>query len=625
MIQIGTEGGILPGPVVHLNTPVGFEQNKRNIVVLNVLEKTLFMAPAERADVIVDFSKFAGKTIILYNDSPAPVPASDPRYDFYTGNPDYSATAGVNNQGGAPSTVAGFGPNTRTIMQFRVGTGANSTAPVDDYDASLLVNLQNPTTGLPAIFKTAQDAPVVPESAYNALAYTGGATTDTFALIQNLSLTFTPYGSNTATTMQMKNPTIQELFDPQGRMNATLGVELPFTGALIQTTVPLGFKDPTTEIIGPNQTQLWKITHNGVDTHGIHFHLVNVQVINRVGWDGAVRETDPNELGWKDTVRMNPLEDIIVAMRAKTPTFPFTVPNSVRPLDPTMPVGSTFPSLDPLTGASITVTNKMYNFGWEYTWHCHILGHEENDMMRAFVMRRRARADFDGDHQTDVSIYRPSTGWWIIVPSSNPSAPYLVGWGAAGDIQVSGDYDGDGKTDVAVYRPSTGWWIIVPSSNPSAPYLVGWGVAGDIPVPGDYDGDGKTDVAVYRPSTGWWIIVPSSNPSAPYLVGWGAAGDIPVSGDFDGDGKTDVAIYRPSTGWWIINPSATGVPYAITWGGDPTDTPVPGDYDHDGIADLAYYRASTGTWNISPSSGAAAYTLPWGITGDVPITEANLY
>ena len=22
------------------------------------------------------------------------------------------------------------------------------------------------------------------------------------------------------------------------------------------------------------------------------------------------------------------------------------------------------------------------NFGWEYVWHCHLLGHEENDMMR---------------------------------------------------------------------------------------------------------------------------------------------------------------------------------------------------------------------------------------------------
>ena len=383
MIQIGTEGGILPGPVLLPNTPVGFEQNKRNIVVLNVLEKTLMMAPAERADVVVDFTNFAGKTVILYNDSPAPVPASDPRYDFYTGNPDFSATSPTNNQGGAPSTLPGFGPNTRTIMQFRVA-GSGGTAPVDDYNPALLSSL---TTALPTIFKTVQDPPVVPESAYNALAYTGGATTDKFARIQDLTLAYTPYGSTTPpVTVNMKNKTIQELFDPEGRMNATLGVELPFTNAGTQTTVPLGFIDPPTETLYPNQTQLWKITHNGVDTHGVHFHLVNVQVVNRVGWDGAIRPTDPNELGWKDTVRMNPLEDIIVAMRAKVPTFPFPVPESIRPLNPSMPVGSTFASFDPLTGAPVTVTNAVTNFGHEYTWHCHILGHEENDMMRPMIL-----------------------------------------------------------------------------------------------------------------------------------------------------------------------------------------------------------------------------------------------
>ncbi len=190
--------------------------------------------------------------------------------------------------------------------------------------------------------------------------------------------------------MQMKPKTIQELFDPQGRMNATLGVELPFTNAGIQTTVPLGFFDPPTEILKPGETQLWKITHNGVDTHGIHFHLVNVQVINRVGWDGAIRPPDPNELGWKETVRMNPLEDIIVALRARVPTYPFTVPDSIRPHNPALPVGALFSSFDPLTGQPITVVNAMTNFGHEYVWHCHILGHEENDMMRPVVLNPNA-------------------------------------------------------------------------------------------------------------------------------------------------------------------------------------------------------------------------------------------
>jgi hypothetical protein len=45
-----------------------------------------------------------------------------------------------------------------------------------------------------------------------------------------------------------------------------------------------------------------------------------VQLLNRVGWDGIIRKPDANELGWKDTVRVSPLEDTIVALR---PVVPF--------------------------------------------------------------------------------------------------------------------------------------------------------------------------------------------------------------------------------------------------------------------------------------------------------------
>ena len=45
--------------------------------------------------------------------------------------------------------------------------------------------------------------------------------------------------------MQMEPKAIQELFElDYGRMNATLGVELPFTNFNIQTTIPLGYVDP---------------------------------------------------------------------------------------------------------------------------------------------------------------------------------------------------------------------------------------------------------------------------------------------------------------------------------------------------------------------------------------------
>ena len=306
------------------------------------------------------------------------MPAFDPRYDYYTGDPDQIAT------GGAPATQPGYGPNTRTVMQFQVQAGT-AAAPFD------LAKLQ---AQLPGAYRNSQPKPIVPETAYN-VAFPGTATADTYVRIQDTTMTW----AGLAKPVPMLPKAIQELFDTDyGRMNSTLGAELPNTSATIQVTIPLKYLDPPTEIIKPSQpgapigaandgTQIWKVTHNGVDTHAIHFHLFDVQLINRVGWDGAIRPPDPNELGWKDTVRMNPLEDAIVAMRPLAVQLPFKVPNSVRPLDPTRPLGTTtqFTGVDPATGNPITVTNAMFDFGWEHTWHCHLLGHEENDMMRPIV------------------------------------------------------------------------------------------------------------------------------------------------------------------------------------------------------------------------------------------------
>jgi hypothetical protein len=66
MIQIGNEGGLLPAPAELPNQPVNYVYNRRDIIVLSVSDKTLFMGPAERADVIVDFSAYpVGTKIIL--------------------------------------------------------------------------------------------------------------------------------------------------------------------------------------------------------------------------------------------------------------------------------------------------------------------------------------------------------------------------------------------------------------------------------------------------------------------------------------------------------------------------------------------------------------------------------
>jgi FtsP/CotA-like multicopper oxidase with cupredoxin domain len=359
LIQIGSEGGFLPNPVVIPSQPVAYEYDRRSITVLNVGAHALFLGPAERADVIIDFSGVpAGARLILYNDAPAPVPAFDSRLDYYTDDPDNTAT------GGALPTFPGFGPNTRTIMQIQV-EGDNATAPF---------NLDNLKIALPIAFSLTQQPPIVPLGQYVRIADT--------------SITITPPGSSSPVTIPLQPKALHELFElDYGRMNALLALELPLTNFNQQTTIPMGYIDPPTEKLVNNQIQIWKITHNGVDTHAIHFHLFNVQVVNRVGWDGMVKPPDANELGWKETVRMNPLEDIIIALRPVAPKAPFPLPDSIRLMDVTRPWGSRegLNQVNPVTGNPAVVTNEVLNFGWEYVWHCHLLGHEENDMMRPMV------------------------------------------------------------------------------------------------------------------------------------------------------------------------------------------------------------------------------------------------
>lgn len=472
MVQIGTEGGFLATPAVINNQPVNFEYNIKNIQVTNVKEHALLLSPAERADVVVDFSQFAGATLIMYNDGPSAIPAADLRLDYYTGDFDNTDT------GGAFSTVPGYGPNSRTIMQFRVGTTANGVAVAPNAKAPASrdyvdpVYLSSLTNEVQKAFKFSQDPVVVPQEAYNATYGTNVLDTISYdplnqiggntSAISDVALHFTPFnidqtGTGTvsfepAISLSMGPKAIQELFTMDyGRMNATLGTEVPNTTGLNQTTIPLGYIDPPTELVeitknNPNLainglaqmgdgTQIWKITHNGVDTHPVHFHLFNVQIVNRVGWDGAIYPPEPNEVGWKETVRMNPLADVIVALRPKTmDLLPFKLPNSHHIADTSQAVGASAnqSNLDPTTGNASNVNNQVLNYGLEYAWHCHILGHEENDFMRSIAV---AQAPQD---PTMISVVNPAntenmtvtwhdnsitSNWVTLQRSSDPSFP----------------------------------------------------------------------------------------------------------------------------------------------------------------------------------------------------------
>lgn len=249
------------------------------------------------------------------------------------------------------------------------GTGATCSVmiPTAGQVGSIVINTPGAYTAQPLIF-------LVPAAGSNGLGATGVA-----RLAGDLAMT----GKN-----------LSEGFDVDfGRMDIRLGS----TPNPLTPTVGAGFVlglaryiDPPTEILNDGETILWRIAHLGVDSHAMHFHLFNMQVINHVDWTNVIKPRYDDEIGWRETIRTNPMEDIIVAIKPMSMPLPFPIPNSNRVLDPSTPVNSTtnfYPVAPPMGIPAVPQqSNVMTNFGWEYVWHCHLLGHEENDMMRPMVL-----------------------------------------------------------------------------------------------------------------------------------------------------------------------------------------------------------------------------------------------
>ena len=310
-IQIGTEGGFLQAPVVLNNPPrrIGFDPNTGNANSF-----TLLLAPAERADLIIDFSQVpVGSKLILFNDSPAPFPGGDP----------------INDHSGLDR-----GPDTSSLLQFRVVApqGAKQTLRMP----AALTALKKWMT---VSAREGRSAGLSPRVSSNS----------SLPMVDNI-----------------RDLTLNEDFDDFGRLMQLCGTTTrSFVGA---STFGRTYIDEPTEVVSSGSTEIWRIFNLTADTHPVHFHLVNAQVLSRQAFDAAnfngnpvllgnPRKPDPNEMGLKETVRMDPGEMTEVIMKFDLPTVPFNVPDSPR------------------TG------------GAEYVWHCHILEHEEHDMMRPLVVK----------------------------------------------------------------------------------------------------------------------------------------------------------------------------------------------------------------------------------------------
>jgi spore coat protein A len=326
MVQIGTEGGYLKKEVKY-----------NNLTFFNPITMTgsMLLGCAERSDFIIDFTGMAGREFIMYNDAPGPFPAGPPTNDYFIGNNKNPAMAAV---------LPGQTLDTRNILKIKVTTATTA-------DQSL------PFAGIPASLP-GQDPFLVPYP----------ATIPAVGPIAPL----TPPASAT-----IRNITLNEDFDTYGRLRQLVGgtTPVPVPGKKNVLAYGLDYGAPATETPVNNGVEVWNIYNLTADTHPMHFHLVDVQVLSRQAFTltkgvftlTPLTQTGPElwELGWKETVKMNPGQVTTVCMKFTMPKVPFTVPYSTRGMG--------------AGGAVIPQAN-------EYVWHCHILEHEEHDMMRPLVV-----------------------------------------------------------------------------------------------------------------------------------------------------------------------------------------------------------------------------------------------
>ncbi|MER7828267.1 DUF1906 domain-containing protein [Streptomyces sp. NPDC096097] len=218
-----------------------------------------------------------------------------------------------------------------------------------------------------------------------------------------------------------------------------------------------------------------------------------------------------------------------------------------------------------------------------------------------------------------AGVYRPGESVFY-VSDKNGNVSGYAGFGAQGDVPLTGDWNKDGKDTFGVYRPETHTFLLT-DNNSSVTMESTFGDAGDVPLVGDWDGDGKDTIGVYRPGEQTFYLT-NDNLNVARTLKMGDAGDKPITGDWNGDGKDTVGIYRPANQTFYLSDSSTSadVNHQITFG-SPGDLPIKGDWNGDGTDKIGVYRPTESDFfGAAKDSDTVIYSARFGNPGDIPTT-----
>jgi spore coat protein A len=148
---------------------------------------------------------------------------------------------------------------------------------------------------------------------------------------------FTPLGVATNTRKVSLNEDVSHVLPDVGPREAQLG-----TVNDDGTPNPLDWHEPITENPDLNAVEVWEIHNFTEDAHPIHIHEVQFQVVDRQPFEGDARPPEAWETGFKDMVIAYPDE--------------------------------------------ITRVKALFDLPGRYAWHCHIVEHEDNEMMRPYTV-----------------------------------------------------------------------------------------------------------------------------------------------------------------------------------------------------------------------------------------------